>query len=392
MSRNSRSALRQAVKHVAVVVGSVGLLGVGIADGVGPDPNPGGPSPVTSARLPSSVATIPWSAAVARIRTPGRVPDLVSLAQMSSVPPEIRGTNNGPWFDAVIRARSVGDGGNARALWQGWLVSGALGDLVGRGPRVGDVVGGVRIHETLPEGGTVVDDAGGGAMPSRQSFNDDPTPQIERRIREIAPQFGFSVVNVTVVRAYTAAPMVVLRTDDLQNLGHTAPLIDALFSPWTEQRYEGHFIEFQDSVGRVLAMTFQSGRVGIGGTWTDPSVDGIIDWVHGGRVVRGPVSKVQFGLRGVRWATRGGRRQGLVVRLKARSATSVRVNAFSRRTLIARGRVSFSGDGIKTVRLRMVGHRADRLVRRGTEIEVRASGEDLAGNAGGLVQAIVPRG
>jgi hypothetical protein len=354
-----------------------------------PTAGPLAPIEYVTGRIPASVAPISLADALDRIRTQGAIPGLVSVA-VGTPGERADSTTNLPWLDIAIRTPSVGDAGDMATLWQADLILGAVSDLIRREPIPFSAVSGATISEVLPDGGHATTDDGAGAVAGRQLFADDPPDVIVQRIRDAAVSFGLEVVGITVAHPYTAAPMVILRTSDIEILRRLPEITGALFG--TPPTYEGHYLEIQDQGGRPLVRMAASFRTGAGRVWNDASVEGVAAIIHGGVPRLGnipPPSNLVVGLKGLRWRTSGGRLTGLLAGVRLTGAGTLTITATSHGRLLARGRVAFSHASVRRVALRLLGAPlSSRSPTRRATLQVQVVGRDASGRSVALSERL----
>ena len=377
----SVSRTRRLIGSALLVSLSVPGLAVGL-----PAATPPGIAYVAQ-RIPATTPAISLSDALARIRAQAGLPDLISVEQ--GQPQEPAPPNSPlPWLNIAIRAPSIGDGGDVRALWEADLVLGAVADLAGTAPSNLENASGASVAKSLSAGGIATELVPIGAVANRQAFSNEPSSAIIARVRDVAATFGLEVVDVQVLRAYQAAPLVVLRARDRSVLGELAEIAKALFG--VPPLYEGHYLEVQDSAGKPLVRLAAAFRVGADRTWNDPSVTDISGIQHAGPPQSGVVTNV--GVEGLRWRTRRGARQGLIARVHVSSAGALTVIARRDGKVVARGATVFGrGGGRRDVRLRLQApaRAVARAARKG-HLDVSFVMQQAAGGATGVWSRMMP--
>lgn len=256
---------------------------VGIAYAAGEDPTPVTGTPVMSPYQYS--ATVDDSE---KPLSPDAAPSLISAAlALKGVQDVTSATIGDPtsvdarvgnWFYPIVKVSDADRGGGILPLWESELVQGVLADSLATTDDITSGIAGAEVTGVLPDGSKI--SLGGGASDIRahqvfhRSGTDAELTKTQQLATQIVQKFGLTPLSVQVLQPKDDALYVVAQIPDGTTFSHLNDLQVALNGD--PLQYEGIYLEIRNSAGLRVAVTNVDYRVGAGGQWIDPSVEGTI--------------------------------------------------------------------------------------------------------------------
>jgi len=280
LSRPRRSLL---FGLLAVVIGLGAAAAVFVArgeGGMGADSRRGSPiawvSTVTSP--PPIAASVALRRVIASLKG-GRVRgDIVSARIGKTPPPDMPSLARAavPSLSVRVKIPSARPGYATEALWQAYLLVGAVVELAGSHRSLQSDIGSIDFSAQSPDG-RVYPNLGGAmgyvARGQRFAGAHNTDAQIRESIERRAVALGLTVDSVTVFRALGAAPAVVLTAPNVR-------VAAASYESWAERLfgstplYEGYYLEIRGKDGKPHVWRFASYLTASGGGFVDPAVSG----------------------------------------------------------------------------------------------------------------------
>lgn len=177
------------------------------------------------------------------------------------------------WLHEVVRVPSL-DAASVMSLWEADLLEGAVVELFGSSPDAHDDLGGATFDVQLPSGALIPNyDGGLGDVAVGQIFDRAPDEAVIPVIREVLDRYGLVPERIQVLHPLGPAPAVVASAPDPQMAAEDyAALIKDLFGSRSGyERYEGYYIDLEDSAGNSIVTASASFRTGAGRCWVAPA-------------------------------------------------------------------------------------------------------------------------
>lgn len=298
----NRSSRRASLLAVALGAACIAVAGCGVAAGAAATAaGPGDSSPESGAPVQKQQGTqgdAPASYAPVRSQwgdTPVDTPDEAVAEALKGLdsdifldlhlgtPPDDRNIPNS-WLYATVKVSSMDDSATQLPRWEASLAEGVIAEKLATSRVVSDAILGSSITAVMPDGSTADLGGGIGYVLVGQKFDDSADSVVIDDIQAKLTAAGVSAEQVRVLHPQDNAVYIVGVVQDIRSVPQGfMGIVNEVFGDLnvTDAKYEGYYLQLDDSDGNPIAIGTAAFRIGAGSSWINPVYEGVAGVVHG---------------------------------------------------------------------------------------------------------------